>query len=78
MAAAQRCGRSDALVGPSRRHPDVGDDDLGRQVLDRCLKRGEVIADTDEVQICGGLDHVPDAFTYEIVILGDQNADRHT
>jgi hypothetical protein len=48
---AQTGGDRQALVGVTGRHPDVGDDHIGRMLFDEREAAGQVGGRTDELQI---------------------------
>ena len=68
---------SDALVARGGRHTDVGQDDVRRVVLDGLEERGEVRARADnrDVRLAG--EYLLEAFPYDEVVVGYDDADRH-
>ena len=66
-----------ALVGVVRRHADVGDDDVRPVSLDACADGIEVAVRRDEVEIFDRLEHTDDPLAREIVVLGEDDPNRH-
>ena len=74
---AQPLGGLNPLVRASRRHADVGDDDVRPLRIHRGQQRVEVATDSGNLQIRPRLEQAPDAFADEVVILCKHDADRH-
>jgi hypothetical protein len=74
---AQSCGGLDALVCASRRHPDVGDDDVGPLGVDRVEQRREVFADRDDLQVALCVEQAPETLSDEILVLREHDPDGH-
>ena len=66
-----------ALVGPGRRHPDVGDHDIGRIGLDAGDQRVEILVRGDDLEAGFDAEEADDAFPHEVVVLGHDDSDRH-
>jgi len=77
VALAQEVGRADALVGPGRRHPDVGDDDVRPLGLDCGEQRVQVVAGGDDLDVGLRLEQAARALADEVVVVGDDDAQRH-
>jgi len=77
MRLAQDVGCADALVGPGRRHPDVGDDDVGLLVLDGGEQRVEVLARRDDLDLRLRVEQAAHPFAHEVVVVGEHHAKRH-
>ena len=77
MRLAKAHRRLDSFVDSVRRHADIGDDDVGALGLDRREERFEVTADGCDLEIGLRLEQTPDALADEVVILGEDEANRH-
>src|ERR1022692_1862289 len=73
----QALGGPKALVGPGRWHPDIGDHDRRAVLLDSSLQPGEVDATLDQLDLVRGLEQLPDALSQQVIVLGEDDADRH-
>ena len=74
---AERLGRPHALVGAGRWHPDVGDHDIGLVLRHEVEERIEVFAGTDDLDVGVGVEQSRDSLAHEVVVFGDDDADRH-
>jgi hypothetical protein len=74
---AQPAGCLDSLVGVARRHPDVGEDDVGTLLVDRGEQRVEIAADGGDVEGRFRFEQSPDALADEVVVVGEHEPDRH-
>ena len=77
LGRPQLVGQPDPLVGVTRRHSDVGDDDIGTSRLDPRTRRVEIAVGRDEIEILDRLEHADDSLAREIAVLGEDDADRH-
>ena len=77
MAGAELVRGAHALVGPGRRHPDVGEHDVGRVGGDGREQRVEVLARADDLDVVLRREQPGDALAHEVVVLGHQHPDRH-
>jgi hypothetical protein len=67
----------DSLVDAVRRHPDVGDDDVGLLLFDSGEKRVKIATGGRDLHLGMCLGKTPDALANEIVIVREYQADRH-
>ena len=74
---SQASGGLDPLVGVTRRHPDVGDHDVRGLAIDGLEQRVEVPADRGDLEPGLRVEQAPDAFTDEVMVFGEHDADRH-
>ena len=77
MPLADLVGGPDPLVGPRRRHPNVGDHDvglLGRGGLEEAVVVG---ADGDDVEVRLGVDELAHALANQVVVLGQYHPYAH-
>ena len=70
-------GEADALVRVRGRHPDVGQDDVGRRALDRVAQLVEVARHLDQLDVLDVAEDADDPLAGEEAVLGGDNADRH-
>ena len=70
-------GGLDALVGPVRRHPNVGDDDVWVLGLDGGEQRSEVAARCNDFEVRLRLEQTPDTLANEVVVFRQHQAYRH-
>ena len=77
MRLAQAFGGLDALVGVSRRHADVGDDDVRPLRVHRIEQGAQVATRSDDLEVGLRLEQPPNALSDEIVILGENEPNRH-
>ena len=62
---------------PSRRHPNVGDDDIWVLGLDGGEQRSEVAARCNDLEVGLRLEQTPDTLANEVVIFRQHQAYRH-
>jgi hypothetical protein len=74
---AQPLSGLDPLVAASRRHANVGQDDIGARGLDRFQQRIEIAARRRHLEVMLRLEEPADAFTHEVVVLRQHDPDRH-
>jgi hypothetical protein len=67
----------DALVGPARWHPDVGEHGVGSVLVDRGEQLIEAGRDADDLDLVGGGQEGGGPFPHEVVILGEDHPQRH-
>jgi hypothetical protein len=77
MCLAQPLGGLDALIRVGGRHAYVGHDDVRPVRIDCSEERCEVVARGDDRKVLTRLEQAADAFTDEIVIVGEHDPDRH-
>ena len=70
-------GGLDALVGAGRRHPDVGEHDVGLVLVDGGEQPGQVVDGRDHVDVVLVLEHAQDALAHDQHVLGDHHPQRH-
>ncbi len=73
MSLARPGGEPDALVGSAWRHADVGDDDVGLQLVGGLLERLQLVAVRDRLDVRLGVDQLPQSLADEVVILPDDH-----
>ena len=71
---AQPGRERDPLVVPARRHPDVGDHDVGLLGLDHSLELRPVLAGRHEVDARVGVEQGAERLTHQIAVVGDDHA----
>src|SRR5581483_11938312 len=76
-SSAKAHRRLDALIRSGRRHPDVRHDDVGALGVDGREERREIAARRDDLHLGMRLEKLPHAFSDEIVILREDQPDRH-
>ena len=78
VLGAQHGGDRDALVGLRGRHPDVGDDDVGRRASrSEPCSAGRSAADPTSSRSVGGLDEPDEPVPEQGVVLGQHDAGSH-
>ena len=77
MLLAQRVRGAHALVGAGRRHPDVGEHDVGELGVDGRQQLVEVAARADDLEVRLRLEQADDALADEVAVLGDHDAHGH-
>src|SRR5690348_14053568 len=75
MALTHHLGGVDPLPLEVGRHPDVGDDHLGRRLLCPGHQGVVVAGDADHLHVLGGADQGPDALTDDQVVVGQEHGD---
>jgi hypothetical protein len=59
----------------TRRHPDIGHDDVGPLALDRLQQRGKIIAGGDHLEVRLRLQEPPHPLAHEVVVLRQHDPD---
>ena len=77
VQGAQLIGGTYTLIGPGRRHSDVGDHDVGGLFLDGLQKRWVVDAGGHELQVGLQVDQLADALSDQVVVLGQHDSEGH-
>ena len=75
MGLAQAVGEHDALGIAGRRHPDVGDHDVGQLGLDRLGELAAVLAGRDQLDPRIGVEQVLERLAHEVVVVGHDHAE---
>jgi hypothetical protein len=77
MRPADLLGGADALVGAGRRHPNVGQHDVGPLGLDRSQQRVVVLARRHDVEVGLRRQQPGDTLADQIVVLRQHHPDPH-
>ena len=77
VTGSQLGGGSDALVGAGGGHPDVGEHDVGLEVVDRSEQRVVVVAHAGHLDVVDRVEEARDRRAHEVVVLGDHHSDGH-
>ena len=77
IARVQFVRGADPLVGARRWHADVGHQNVGMFGVDGFEQRGVVRARRDQLEVVLGGDQSRDTFANEVIVLGQDDADRH-
>ena len=77
MVPAYLQRRPDALVGVRGRHPDVGEDRVGSELLDGGKELGQVGDGRDQLQVVGRREERGRSFADQVVVLGEHDPKRH-
>ena len=75
VALPQLLGRVDALLLEARRHPDVGDEHLGRQRLGAGEEAVVVVGGADHLEVGLEREDRPHAFPDDHVVVGEEHRD---
>jgi hypothetical protein len=73
----EACRRPDPLVAGARRHPDVGDHDVGRVAVHGLEQLREVRAGRDHLEVRLPVQEHPDPLADQQRVLGDDDSQAH-
>src|SRR5262249_41378545 len=74
---AELHGKTDPLVGVRRRHPDVGEHQVRKRLVDRAPQLVEVAAGRQEIDVLDPLERPNDPFPRDEAVLSEHDANRH-
>jgi hypothetical protein len=77
VAAPQLGGEPDPFVDVARRHPDVGDEHVRAQVLDRSRHGAGVVARRDDLDLRRAREHLLDALAHDDAVIAEDDSDCH-
>ena len=76
MRVSKIIGDTNPLVSPCRRHADVGEHDIRPFGLDRLEEGVAILARGDELDVRIRLEESANSLAHEVVVLGQNDADR--
>ena len=75
MLRSKLAGDLDSLVGAGRRHPDVGEHDVGFLLLDRSYQRVAIGAAARDLDALGAREDLLQCLTHQIRVVGNHDPD---
>src|SRR5262245_49957015 len=77
MRVAEPAGGAHALIGARRRHTDVGDDNIGQQLVDELHQLRFVRRGADDLEVVLAVDELMESLAEQRVVLGKDDPDSH-